>query len=76
MNKSDRHWFNKEFSRILKGSVDVCGICKENLKLNCRTYRGYSFDHYVVLAGDCCHFKFFLQCYTKEFISVEIVAHS
>lgn len=60
MNRSDRRWFHKEFTKVLNKSGGVCGICKVSLQYNCQTYGGIAVNNRIVLTSDCCVSK--LEC--------------
>ncbi|MEJ8862292.1 hypothetical protein [Pseudomonas jessenii] len=54
MNRAERRHFEKEMSKILKHSGDVCGICGAELKHNSQTFGGIVSGNCVVLSGECC----------------------
>ncbi|MDR6927854.1 hypothetical protein [Pseudomonas sp. BE134] len=54
MNRSERRYFEKEMSKILKYSGDVCGVCGVEFKHNSQTFGGVVAGNCAMLTGECC----------------------
>lgn len=74
MNRAERRHFEKEFSRILKGAGDFCGLCGNALMHNSQTFGGIASGGRIVLTGECCKHKLLTLMGTGVYISKNIDA--